>query len=101
MVSLASNLVIIIAGTTLLTFAFYGGHSVASGWVSLRARSAKSQAASFYLFTYYTGSSLLGYFGGFAWQHGHWPGIVTLIAATLGIALLIAVALLFADKARR
>jgi YNFM family putative membrane transporter len=98
LISLASSLVVIILGTTLLTFAFYGGHSVASGWVSIRAKTAKSQAASFYLFTYYTGSSLLGYFGGFAWQHGRWPGITTLIGITLTIALAISIALMFTAR---
>lgn len=90
-VTLAAPLWAILAGTVVVTFAFYGAHSVASGWVSLRAAHGKSQAASFYLFAYYTGSSLFGWCGGYAWSGAAWPGVTALIAGVLGVALVLAV----------
>jgi YNFM family putative membrane transporter len=92
-ISLASPLWLIIAGAAVMTFAFYGAHSVASGWVSIRASRGKSQAASFYLFSYYTGSSLIGWAGGHAWSAAGWPGVVATIGAGLFVALLVAFSL--------
>ena len=39
---------------------FFAAHSVASGWIGPRARRAKGQASSLYLFSYYVGSSVAG-----------------------------------------
>jgi hypothetical protein len=44
---------LVIAGVAVVTFGFFGGHSVASSWVGLRATHAKAQAAALYLFFYY------------------------------------------------
>ncbi|MCW6506450.1 MFS transporter [Lichenifustis flavocetrariae] len=92
--TLAETLWLVLAGVTLLTFAFYGAHSVASSWVGVQARHAKAQASSLYLFSYYTGSSLLGSLGGVAWEHGRWPGVVAqssvILVIALGLAILLA-----------
>ena len=97
----AHDLLPILAGLTLLTFAFYGAHSIASSWVGTEARQAKAQASSLYLFSYYAGSSLLGSLGGFAWQHGGWNGVVLQSIVFLGVALVLALRLAFwtADRA--
>ena len=84
----------LLAGLALLTFAFYGAHSIASSWVGLRARQAKAQAAALYLFSYYTGSSVIGSLGGLAWQAGHWPGVVATLGAVLATALAAALLLM-------
>ena len=73
--TLSSHLALIIAGAAVLSFAFYGAHSVASAWVSARAQRAKAQAASLYLFAYYTGSSVVGWSGGLGWSAHGWPGV--------------------------
>jgi MFS transporter, YNFM family, putative membrane transport protein len=87
----ARPLALIIAGVAVVTFGFFGGHSVASSWVGLRARHAKAQAAALYLFFYYIGSSVAGSAGGVFWDRWAWPGVVafvaTLAAASLAIAI--------------
>ncbi|NEL74456.1 MAG: MFS transporter, partial [Xanthomonas perforans] len=39
----------IVAGIAVLTFCFFGAHSLASSWVGRRARLARAQASSLYL----------------------------------------------------
>lgn len=70
----------IVAGIALLTFGFFGGHSIASSWVGNRAPSAKAHASSFYLFSYYMGSSIAGSLGGLAWTHAGWEGVASYVA---------------------
>ncbi len=83
-------LALVIAGVGVVTIGFFGAHSIASAWVGRRARGARGQAAAFYLFFYYMGSSVLGSAGGFAWTQAGWPGVTTfcllLAAAALAIA---------------
>ena len=78
----------IIVGTALFTCGFFGAHSVASSWVSSRARTAKAQASSLYLFSYYLGSSVSGTIGGLFWGAWGWQGVVGLICLLLVIGLL-------------
>jgi MFS transporter, YNFM family, putative membrane transport protein len=70
----------IVTGIALLTFGFFGGHSIASSWVGNRAPSAKAHASSFYLFSYYMGSSIAGSLGGLAWTHAGWAGVASYVA---------------------
>ena len=58
--TMAGSLALIIAGLAVITFGFFGGHSIVSSWVGRRAGNAKAQASSMYLFAYYLGSSLAG-----------------------------------------
>ncbi|WP_419758118.1 MFS transporter [Acidisoma sp.] len=76
------SVILIILGVVVVTFGFFGAHSIASGWVSARARHAKAQASSLYLFFYYLGSSVVGTTGGVFMQHYGWTG-VTLMTGTL------------------
>lgn len=48
--TLAASLVLKIIGIAVFTFGFFGSHSIASSWVGRRARAAKAQASSLYLF---------------------------------------------------
>ena len=73
----APSLVLSIAAIAIFTSGFFGAHSIASGWVSRRAETARAAAASLYLFAYYAGSSLFGSLGGrvlvalrLGWDHG-------------------------------
>jgi YNFM family putative membrane transporter len=81
----------IVAGIAMLTFGFFGGHSIASSWVGKRAGVAKAHASSFYLFSYYMGSSIAGSVGGLAWTLAGWNGVVAyvvvLVLAGLAVAL--------------
>lgn len=50
LLTINSMLAVKILGIALFTFGFFGGHSVASGWVGRRALHNKAQASSLYLF---------------------------------------------------
>jgi len=89
LLTLAQNLVPMILGIALVTFGFFGAHSVASGWIGGRARQARAQAAALYLFFYYVGSSAIGTIGGLFWSDAGWPGVVGLIGSLLLVALAI------------
>ncbi|WP_449468081.1 MFS transporter [Stenotrophomonas humi] len=72
-------------GIALVTFGFFGGHSVASSWVGVRAGSMRAEASALYLFSYYLGSSVLGALGGAFYTHWGWAGVC-------GFALLLTLA---------
>src|SRR5262249_35066142 len=57
--TLSGQLWVIVTGIAVLTLGFFGGHSVASGWVVAQAQTDKAQASSLYLFAYYLGSSIV------------------------------------------
>jgi YNFM family putative membrane transporter len=90
LVTLSGRLECVILGLILFTFGFFSTHSVASGWVSQRARDDRALAASLYLFAYYQGSALVGTSGGYAWQEGGWPFVVSVTGAVSFFGLLLA-----------
>ena len=88
--TLPSSLPLMVAGVGLLTAGFFAVHGVASGWVPARAHAvgvSTGQAASLYLFSYYTGSSVVGWTGGLAFGAGGWTGVVALAGCLLLVAL--------------
>lgn len=90
--TLSGSLTVIVVGLALLTAGFFVVHGIASGWVVVRAHAAgasASQAAAFYLFSYYVGASILGGLGSEAWTRMGWSG-----PAVLALGLLTAVAAL-------
>nr|WP_243458752.1 MFS transporter [Pseudomonas sp. OA65] len=93
LLTMATPLWLVILGMLVFTFGFFGAHSVASSWIGRRALTAKGQASSLYLFSYYAGSSVAGTAGGVAWHLGGWNGIGLFIGALLVIALCVAVKL--------
>jgi YNFM family putative membrane transporter len=93
LLTLAGALPAIIAGMGLFTFGFFASHSVASSWVGRRARAPQALATAIYLFFYYLGSSVVGWFAGVAWAHAGWPGVVSMLGATLIVAMLISLRL--------
>ncbi|VFS55635.1 Inner membrane transport protein ynfM [Raoultella planticola] len=50
--TLFSSLWLIFAGMLLFSAGFFAAHSVASSWIGPRARRARGQASSLYLFSY-------------------------------------------------
>jgi YNFM family putative membrane transporter len=70
-----ANLVVVIAGLVVLTAGFFAAHSVASGWVGLRANTFGIQGPSVYLLCYYLGSAVGGTLGAYALHGGAWNGI--------------------------
>lgn len=93
LMTLFSSLWLILPGMMLFTAGFFAGHSVASGWIGPRARRAKGQASSLYLFSYYLGSSVAGTAGGVFWHQFGWHGITAFISVLLTVALLVGVRL--------
>lgn len=73
----------IAGGIACVTFGFFAGHAVASGWVGRMARAAKGQAAALYLLAYYLGSSIVGSYGGHVWAAHGWNGVASLVALLL------------------
>jgi MFS transporter, YNFM family, putative membrane transport protein len=80
-------------GIACLTFGFFAGHSVASGWVGRLAKEAKGQAAALYLLAYYIGSSVVGSYGGHVWAGYGWNGVAGLVGVLLVIGIVAAVRL--------
>ena len=85
LVSLTTALPLVLVGTAMMVFGFFGAHSVASGWVSSWANRQRAQASSLYLFGYHVGSSTVGFVGGLFFGRFGWAGevgtVVVLLAA--------------------
>jgi MFS transporter, YNFM family, putative membrane transport protein len=76
LVSQSEHLAVFVAGLSLMTLGFFAMHAACSGWVGVLAPGPlKAQATACYLLSYYVGASLLGYAGGWAWDHGGWLGL--------------------------
>jgi len=93
LITLAGSLVLIVVGVGIFTCGFFSAHAIASSWVGRRARTAKAQASSLYLFSYYLGSSISGTVGGLFWMHYGWNGVAAMIAilivAAYGVAAML------------
>lgn len=84
LLTLVDELAVILLGLAVLTFGMFASHSIASGWVSIKATRSKALAASLYLFAYYQGGSLIGAAGGLFYVASGWGGVVAL-TATIGV----------------
>ena len=93
LLTLPESLALTILGVGVLTAGFFGGHSIASSWVGLRAETGKAQASALYLFFYYVGSSLAGSFGGWVYAVCGWPGVAAFVGALSALALAVAMKL--------
>lgn len=83
-VSQAERLPVFVVGLCLMTVGFFAMHAVCSGWVGQVApQASKAQATALYLLAYYVGASVLGYLGGWAWDHGGWLGLSAGLLAAL------------------
>jgi YNFM family putative membrane transporter len=86
----------LMAGFAALTIGFFIIHGLASGWVAARAHASgvsTGQAAAFYLFSYYVGSSVFGTLGGHAWSIAGWAGVAGLTGTLLVVCGALAVTL--------
>lgn len=91
LVTLVPSLIIKIIGLSIFTFGFFGSHSIASASIEKYADVNKAQAAALYLLFYYLGSSFVGSFSGYFWEHFHWVGVISLIVMLLmgGLSLVL------------
>lgn len=85
-----TSLLLVLPGLMLFAAGFFAAHSVASSWVGHRARRARGQASSLYLFFYYLGSSVAGTLGGVFWHGYGWAGVSAFIAMMLLAGLVLA-----------
>ncbi|MEF3090928.1 MFS transporter [Enterobacter sp. 10-1] len=88
LLTLFASLWLIFSGMLLFSAGFFAAHSVASSWIGPRARRARGQASSLYLFSYYLGSSIAGTLGGVFWHNYGWNGVGGFIALMLTAALI-------------
>lgn len=86
LLTLSSNIVLIIAGTSLFTFCFFAAHSVASSTIAQLAQAPKALASAIYLFCYYCGASVLGAVGGTFWGYFSWNGVIFFQSSLLVLA---------------
>ena len=93
LVTLHDSVAAVVLGTGLATFGFFASHSVASSWVGRRAKAPQALASGIYLFSYYVGSSVVGWFTGYVWALWAWPGVVALLGGLLALAMGIALRL--------
>ncbi|WP_376991559.1 MFS transporter [Arthrobacter cryoconiti] len=93
-ITLAPALPVILLGLVVFTAGFFGAHSIASGWTGMLASSGRAQAASLYNLSYYTGSSVVGWAAGFAFQALGWSALAGGLAFLVLLAAVAAVVLL-------
>ena len=94
LLTLGHSLLLIVLGVGIFTCGFFTAHAIASSWVGRRARTAKAQASSLYLFSYYLGSSISGTIGGIFWMQYGWNGVAMMITLLLLAAFAVAAILL-------
>lgn len=90
--ALAPVLWVLLAGVALFTAAFFVAHSLASSGVGLIAQRDRAEASSMYLFSYYAGSSVVGWFSGHVLGWGGWGTLVGWLIALFAAAGLAAAA---------
>jgi predicted MFS family arabinose efflux permease len=87
--TLLPSLIAVIAGLTLFTAGFFGGHSLASTLGPRRSNEARSVVPPLYNLGAYSGSSLLGWLGGVFFVWVGWGGTVAMVAtAAVLVALM-------------
>lgn len=91
-ITLIPTLLAIIIGLLLNCFGFFFAHSVASSWVSGRAKYSKASASGLYLISYYIGGSLGPIYLDPFWTLWSWPGVV------LGCMLILVLTTFFTKK---
>jgi predicted MFS family arabinose efflux permease len=84
----------VLVGLVVLTAGFFGAHAVASGWTGQRATQGRAQATSLYNLFYYSGSSIVGWLGGYAFSAHGWGGLSVLVAALAASAAVLAAVVL-------
>lgn len=86
---------IIVLGLGILTFSFFGTHTLASRIVSIHAQNLKSSATCIYWLFYYLGSSLIGSLTGIVFVSNGWFSLVEILLLLLLGALIIASLFIF------
>jgi predicted MFS family arabinose efflux permease len=93
-ITLSDNVIAVLIGLVIATVGFFGAHSIASGWTGQSAPVGRAQASSLYNLFYYGGSSVIGWFGGVAFDASGWPAVAGTILVLAAVAAAIAGAFL-------
>lgn len=93
-IMLIPNLIAVVAGLIVFTAAFFGAHSISSGWAGAYPKFGRAQSTALYNLCYYIGSSILGFVGGLFFQQWGWAALLGMVAALFAIAFIIAVTVL-------
>lgn len=88
LLTLNGVLTVKIAGVAMVSFGLAGAHSAASGWSGRLVTTGKAAAGSLYMFSYYSGASVLGSLGGVFYSGFGWGGVVAMAAACVLAALI-------------
>jgi predicted MFS family arabinose efflux permease len=96
-ITLSDNVFVVLAGLVIGTAGFFGAHAIASGWTGREATVGKAQASSLYNLFYYGGSSVIGWFGGVAFDAEGWTAVTVTIVVLAGVAGALALVLLPRD----
>lgn len=92
--TLSSHLTVVLIGLLIATAGFFGAHAIASGWVGAAAGDGKTQASSLYNLFYYAGSSVIGWFGGLAFDAAGWAAVAGVVIALAVLAGALALSVL-------
>lgn len=76
-IAVIDELPFMILGLMLISFGAFFTHTLAYGWVSQQATTAKATATAMYLGHYYIGGSLGGFMLLYCWQVASWSGVIT------------------------
>lgn len=87
LLTLVPNIWVLLLGVLLFTGAFFGAHSVASGWAGAAAEGGRAQSTSLYNLCYYAGSSIFGWLGGIFFTQSGWLGTVVMTVGLTAFAL--------------
>jgi MFS transporter, YNFM family, putative membrane transport protein len=96
-ITLSDNVFAVLAGLIVATAGFFGAHAIASGWTGREATVGKAQASSLYNLFYYGGSSVIGWFGGVAFDIAGWTAVAVTIVVLAGFAAAAALIVLRRD----
>jgi YNFM family putative membrane transporter len=94
LLTISTELVVVLIGLLVATAGFFAGHAVASGWTGTEATVGRAQASSLYNLFYYAGSSLFGWLGGVFFSGWGWAGTAGMIAFLALVAGALALLLL-------
>ncbi|HEY1858186.1 MFS transporter [Acidocella sp.] len=85
--TLARPLALIELGLLLISSAIFMQQTLATGFVSTVAQTAKSTAVGLYVMVYYIGGSFGGFVPGSFWHEYGWPGCVAIVGAVQVVML--------------
>jgi len=88
--TMSEHLAAIAIGLIALTAGLFIGHALASHLVGEHAVDGRAQATALYNISYYSGSSVFGWFGGMMYLTADWRGVVALVVALAVVAAVMA-----------